>query len=177
MIVVVMGVSGSGKTAVGMALALRLGWAFEDADDRHPRANVEKMRGGAPLTDEDRRPWLRELGDVIRAWSDRGRDVVLACSALRKWHRDALRSGAPDGGSIRFVYLEGTHELIDQRLRHRVGHFMPPSLLESQLATLEKPDATEALVVDVGPPVAVIVDAIVTGLRLDARPEVMAPPR
>src|SRR5258706_8713377 len=132
-----MGVSGSGKTAVGKALAARLGWTFEDADDRHPPANVEKMRTGVPLTDEDRRPWLRGLSEAIGAWVSEGRHVVLACSALRKWHRDPLRSGAADGGSTRFVYLKGTFDQIPRRPRFPVGHFMPQSLLASQFAAME----------------------------------------
>jgi gluconokinase len=174
MVIVVMGVSGSGKTAIGEALAARLGWPFEDADERHPAANVEKMRSGVPLTDDDRRPWIRSLSDAIGDWTSQGRDVVLACSALREWQRSALRAGVPDVGAIRFVYLKGTYDQIDRRLRRRAGHFMPESLLESQFDALEEPDSSEALVVDVEPPVAAIVDAIVRGLRLDtiaARPK------
>ena len=167
MVIVVMGVSGSGKTAVGEALAARLGWAFEDADDFHPAANVDKMRRGVPLTDQDRTPWIRSLARAVQEWSAEGRDVVLACSALRKWYRDALRAGVRDGGGIRFVYLKGGYEEIDRRLRARVGHFMPESLLKSQFDTLEEPDSSEALVVGIGPPVAAIVDSIVAGLHLD----------
>src|SRR5690242_494854 len=165
MVVVVMGVSGSGKTTVGRALATRLGWPFEDADDLHPAANVDKMRRGVPLTDADREPWIRAVSSVIHGHVAHGRDVVLACSALRRRHRDAMRAHVA-AGRVRFVYLDGTYDLIDRRLRARVGHFMPEALLASQLETLEKPDASEALVVDVAPPVPEIVDAIVRGLAI-----------
>ena len=170
MVIVVMGVSGSGKTAVGEALTARLGLTFADADDFHPAANVEKMRRGIPLTDQDRIPWIRALCRAVQEWSADRRDVVLACSALRKWYRDALRAAVGEGGCIRFVYLKGGYEEIDRRLRHRVGHFMPESLLKSQFDTLEEPDASEALVVRIDAPVAAIVDSILAGLHLD-RPE------
>ena len=163
MVVVLMGVSGSGKTTVGRALAARLGWAFEDADDLHPAANVDKMRRGVPLTDADREPWIRAVSGVIHDHVAHGRDAVIACSALHRLHRDAMRAQLDDA-QLRFVYLDGTYDVIDPRLRARVGHFMPESLLASQLETIEKPDATEALVVDVAPPVPEIVDAIVRGL-------------
>lgn len=167
MVVVLMGVSGSGKTSVGQALAGRLRWRFEDADDWHPAANVEKMRNGIALTEADRTPWIEALADAIAGWVAGGRDVVLACSALRRWYRDALRSGASDPGSVRFVYLKGTQETIDGRLRARTTHFMPESLLPSQFATLEEPDATEALAIDISRSVDVILDEIVAELHLD----------
>jgi gluconokinase len=167
MVIVVMGVSGSGKTAVGSELAARLGWAFEDGDDFHPAANVDKMRRGVPLTDQDRIPWIRSLGRAVQQWITDGRNVVLACSALRRCHRDALRATVRRDGCIRFVYLEGRYEEIDRRLRLRVGHFMPESLLKSQFDTLEAPDSSEALVVGISPPVAAIVDSILQGLHLD----------
>jgi len=166
MVVIVMGVSGSGKTVVGEALAKRLAWAFEDADSWHPASNIEKMHSGAALTDADRKPWLQSLSNAIRDWTVEHRDVVLACSALRESYRNALRTGIPDAASVRFVYLKGTYEEIDRRLRGRSGHFMPESLLKSQFATLEEPDSSEALVVDIRPPVATIVDSIITRLHL-----------
>jgi gluconokinase len=166
MVIVVMGVSGSGKTVVGEALARRLGWAFEDADNWHPASNIQKMQSGVALTDEDREPWILSLNSTVRNWIADKRDVVVACSALREWHRDALREGVSDRISIHFVYLKGSYEEIGRRLRLRVGHFMPESLLESQFATLEEPDSSEALTVDVSQPVATIVDSIVSGLRL-----------
>jgi gluconokinase len=166
MVIVVMGVSGSGKTVVGEALAGRLNWVFEDADNWHPASNIEKMHSGAALTDEDREPWLRALNRAMRNWIADQCDVVLACSALRKWHRNALRAGLPERESVRFVYLKGTYEEIDRRLRIRVGHFMPESLLKSQFAALEEPDSSEALVVDISHPVTTVVGSIITGLQL-----------
>jgi gluconokinase len=167
MVIVVMGVSGSGKTVVGEALAGRLGWEFEDADNWHPTLNIEKMRSGAALTDEDRKPWLRTLNTAIRRWIAERRNVVLACSALRKWYRTALREGVADPKSVRFVYLKGSYAEIDRRLRLRVGHFMPESLLQSQFAALEEPDSSEALAVDVSHAVELVVDTVVRGLRLE----------
>lgn len=166
MVIVVMGVSGSGKTVVGEALARRLNWAFEDADDWHTAPNIEKMHRGEALTDEDRKPWIRSLSTAIQKWIADNRDVVLACSALREWHRTALREGVPDPESVRFAYLKGTYEEIERRLRFRVGHFMPESLLESQFAAMQEPDSSEALAVDVSHRVATVVDSIISGLRL-----------
>jgi gluconokinase len=166
MVIVVMGVSGSGKTVVGEALAERLAWTFEDADNWHLASNIEKMRSGAALTDEDRKPWIRSLSNAIRDWVAEKRDVILACSALREWQRNAFRGGIPNQESVRFVYLKGTYEEIDRRLKARLGHFMPESLLKSQFAALEEPGASEALVVDIHHPVATIVNSIVTGLHL-----------
>ena len=139
MIIVLMGVSGAGKTAVGEALAARLGWFFEDADALHPPASVAKMRRGIPLTEDDRRPWLVAVNRALCAWITDGRDLVLACSALRRPHRDVLRAGLPDDRTVRFVYLRGEHDEIERRLRTRKGHFMPPSLLASQFDALEDP--------------------------------------
>jgi len=166
MVIVIVGVSGSGKTVVGKSLAARLGWAFEDADDWHSPANIEKMRSGLPLTDDDRRQWILSLRDAIRNWIADKRNVVLACSALREGYRAGLGEGDPNRESLRFVYLKGTYEEIDRRLRSRVGHFMPESLLKSQFAALEEPGPSEALVVDVDQPVVTIVSAIIQGLRL-----------
>jgi len=166
MVIVIMGVSGSGKTVVGKSLAARLGWTFEDADDWHSPANIAKMRSGVALTDDDRRQWLQSLRDAIRKWIADRRDVALACSALRKSYRAVLREGDPNQESLRFVYLKGTYEEIDRRMRNRVGHFMPESLLKSQFAALEEPDFSQALVVDINQPVSEIVAAIIRRLRL-----------
>ncbi len=145
MVVVLMGVSGSGKTTVGRLLAQKLGWAFVEGDDYHPPANVEKMRAGTPLNDDDRRPWLAALrGRVDRAISS-GEDIVLACSALKHSYQDYLEHDDPT--RIDYVYLHGDEELIRERLAARKGHFMNPGLLHSQFETLEPP--TDAVRVEV----------------------------
>ncbi|MDT7573451.1 MAG: gluconokinase [Actinomycetota bacterium] len=161
---VVMGVSGSGKTTVATGVAERLGWVFAEGDDFHPHENVEKMRAGIPLTDEDRRPWLVTLGKWIGEREAEGRDAVLTCSALKRAYRDALAGGHP---SVRFVHVTASAETIRHRLENRRGHYMPPSLLDSQLATLEPLHADEpglTLPGDGAP--AEVVDALVA--RLDA---------
>lgn len=152
MILVLMGVSGSGKTTVGKALAADLGWTFLDADDFHPEANVEKMKRGEPLTDEDRAPWLKELRQRMDDACDQGEDVVLACSALKHRYRDYLREDRPE--CFQFVYLEGSEELIRERQAKRKGHFMPPGLLDSQFEEMEPPK--NAIRVDVTPAPEVI---------------------
>ncbi|HTU35910.1 MAG TPA: gluconokinase [Candidatus Acidoferrum sp.] len=170
MVIVLMGVSGAGKTAVGQALAARLGWAFEDADDWHPAANVEKMHSGIPLNDEDRKPWLEALNRGIREWITGGRNTVLACSALKAHYRQTLRSGLRDPASAQFVFLKASYEQIDQRLRERRGHYMPESLLKSQFEALEEPSADEALVVDASQTIPAIANEIITRLHLIAPP-------
>jgi gluconokinase len=154
MVVVVMGVSGSGKTTVGRALADAMGWPFLDADDFHPAANVEKMRAGVPLTDEDRWPWLDRLGREIAAINARGDNAVLACSALKQAYRDRLAAN----GGVRIAYLKGDQATIEPRLAARAGHYMPASLLASQLAALEEP--VDAIVVDIRLPPSEQVAAI-----------------
>ena len=160
--VVVMGVSGSGKTTVGDALAKRLGWRYEDGDKFHPATNVAKMSAGQPLTDEDRWPWLRAIAAEIDRLIAAGEHAVIACSALRRAYRDILVHGR---GDVRIVYLFGTHALIAERLNHRKGHFMPPGLLASQFATLEPPTAEErAVTVSIDASVETIVDEILRQL-------------
>ena len=161
MIVVLMGVTGSGKTTVGRMLAEQLGWAFVEGDDLHSRANVEKMRRGEPLTDADRLPWLQALRASIDALAAAGRSAVVTCSALHQSYRDLLANGRPE---VRFVWLTAPPEVLRDRLEHRHGHFMPPSLLESQLETLEAP--TDVPAIDVRPAPSAIVAAIRERLRI-----------
>jgi carbohydrate kinase (thermoresistant glucokinase family) len=159
---VVMGVSGSGKTTVGKALAARLGWQFIDGDDLHPLRNVAKMRAGKPLDDDDRWPWLDAIAAQIDAWRAAGKSGVITCSALKRRYRERILGNRP---RVRLIYLAGSRELIAQRLPGRKGHFMPASLLDSQFATLEPPGGDEhAVVAPIDRPVAGIVDLIVTSL-------------
>jgi gluconokinase len=148
--IIVMGVSGSGKSTIGAKLALSLNWDYEDADWFHPEANVEKMHKGQPLTDDDRWPWLR----AIAAWMDKARrnaqHAVIACSALKRAYRKVLIGNHAD---VRLIYLQGTRELIASRLALRHGHFMPADLLDSQFAALEEPGEDER-------PIVVSIDAV-----------------
>lgn len=137
---VVMGITGSGKSTVGAALAHRLGVDFVEGDDYHPPENVRRMASGIPLTDDDRAGWLRALATRIREAEDAGTGLVVTCSALKRSYRDVLRAAAPD---LRFVFLDGPRALIAERLAERRGHFMPASLIDSQLATLEAPASDE----------------------------------
>lgn len=142
--VVVMGVSGCGKTTVGEGVAEVLGWRFAEGDAYHPRANIDKMASGTPLDDEDRRPWLERLAVWIGEQESAGRSSVLSCSALKRSYRDVLRSGAPD---VRFVHVHGDRSTLEERLSTRAGHFFPARLLDTQLATLEELGPDEAGVV------------------------------
>ncbi|MHA4817528.1 gluconokinase [Streptomyces aculeolatus] len=145
---VVMGVSGAGKSTVARLLADRLGWALAEADDFHPARNIEKMRAGTPLTDADRRPWLRAIAGWLAAWAGAGENAIVTCSALKRAYRDVLRDAGP---RVRFVHLHGDHDTLARRLGGRSGHFMPPALLDSQLADLEPLAADEdGVVVDIG---------------------------
>lgn len=162
-VLVVMGVSGSGKTTVAALLAGRLGWEFGDADDFHSPANVAKMHGGTPLTDADRAPWLDTMAAWIDATRATGRHGVLACSALKRAYRRVLTEGRDD---VRIVYLRGDKALIGSRQAARHNHFMPASLLDSQFATLEEPGPEEhPLTVSVAPRPHAIADSIVRALR------------
>jgi gluconokinase len=158
MVILLMGVTGSGKTTVGMALAEALGWRFVDGDTFHPAANVAKMRAGIPLDDDDRAPWLATLGAAIDKWLRSKTNVVLACSALKQSYRDRLMF-SPD---VRLVYLRGSRELIAQRLSERHGHYMDPNLLPSQFVALEEPP--NAIDVDVDATVPEVVTRIRTAL-------------
>jgi gluconokinase len=159
MVVIVMGVSGAGKTTVGKALAQALGWRFVDADDLHPKSNIAKMAAGVPLTDEDRWPWLQVLRGVMEDALKRGESLVMACSALKRAYRKVLEV---DPSQVRWVFLNAPHDVLARRLAQRHGHFMPPSLLDTQLATLEVPP--DALEVDVSPPPDVVVQHLREGL-------------
>ena len=161
---IVMGVSGSGKSTIGERLAERLAWSYEDGDKFHPASNVAKMSAGQPLTDDDRWPWLMAIADEIDRGCLAGQHAVIACSALKRAYRDVLVHGRND---VRIVFLDGTQALIASRLEQRKGHFMPPGLLESQFETLEPPGASEnPVTVSIDASVDAVVDDIIRQLRL-----------
>lgn len=149
-VVLVMGVSACGKSTLGKALAESLGARFLDADDFHPKENVAKMSSGEPLTDDDRRGWLERLNAELKAGTARGETLVLACSALKADYRKTLRQGI---ASFTIVFLDGSRAILEARLHEREGHFMPASLLDSQLATLERPDPEASIRIDFECPV------------------------
>ena len=161
MAIVLMGVSGCGKTRIGEALTQTMGWPFYDGDDYHPKANIDKMSQGMPLNDDDRQPWLEELYKIIREHLDRGIDVIVSCSALKAKYRETLRG---DLETVRFVHLAGSAEVIYERLQHRNGHFMKAEMLQSQFADLEIPQ--DALSVSIDQPVNKVVAEIVEKLNL-----------
>jgi len=161
MIVILMGVSGVGKTTVGELLAARTGWAFYDADAYHPPANIEKMRNAVPLTDDDRWPWLDRLNALLRKAQQKGESAILGCSALKQRYRERLAQGVDE---VRWIHLKGSFELIQTRLNLRKGHYMTAKLLESQFGALEPP--TDALELDVGPDPAALADTIVRSFNL-----------
>lgn len=160
MVVIVMGVSGAGKTLIGQKLALHLSVPFYDADNFHPADNILKMHNGMPLTDRDREPWLKSLGENIQEWN-RGQGAVLACSALKKIYRDQLRSASKE---VVFVYLKGVKSLIAERLELRKGHFFDSSLLDSQFEALEEPP--DAITVSIDRPPDDIVKTIIEELDM-----------
>jgi gluconokinase len=154
-----MGVVGAGKTTVGTQLAQQLGWKFADADDFHPRANIEKISHGIPLDDSDRAPWLTAMHNAILRWNAEGQNVILACSALKRSYRDQL--GVVE---VQFVYLKGPPELIQHRLRARHGHFASETILESQFQDLEEPD--DAITVEINKTPEEIVSEVVEKLNI-----------
>lgn len=165
MVLVVMGVSSSGKTTVGAMLAGRLHWQFADADSFHSAANIAKMHSGVPLDDADRKPWLQAIADQIDRWRAAKQHAVVTCSALKRSYRAVIIGDRPD---VRLIYLKGDRDLIWRRIVARHGHFMPPSLLDSQFATLEEPGPDEhPLTVSIGKPAPEIVDDIVAQLASD----------
>jgi gluconokinase len=163
MIVIVLGVSGAGKTTIGKLLARELGWHFYEADDFHSRANIEKMHRGVPLTDEDRWPWLERLRELIKRCVESGENAVLACSALKRAYRKHLHVNE----EVKFVVLRGDYALIAKQLRRRRGHFMNPALLRSQFADLEEPRPDEdVLTIELGRTPRELVAEIQTNLHL-----------
>jgi gluconokinase len=161
MVVIVMGVAGSGKTTIGQLLARALGWKFRDADGLHPAQNRDKMGRGIALTETDRRPWLEAVRRIVEKYLARGESAVIACSALKQSYRDLL---IVDSAAVRIVYLRGPKELIERRLAQRHGHFFNPGLLTSQFETLEEPDG--AIVEDISRDPAEIADSIRAKLGL-----------
>lgn len=155
MIILVIGVSGSGKTLIGQKLAASLKWEFQDADDFHPASNIEKMSRGIPLNDQDRAPWLEALQQAIACWLAEGKNVVLACSALKSSYRRQL---CQDYKQVQLVYLRGSFKLLKQRLTERQNHFMKEEMLNSQLQDLEAP--TAGIHIDIAQDPAAIVDQI-----------------
>ena len=155
MLIILMGVSGSGKSTIGQHLAEQMGWAFYDGDDFHPAANIEKMANGIALTDADRADWLTALAKLIRELNVDGKSGVIACSALKQRYREILQQDLDD---VRFVYLKGSYDLILQRLQARKGHYMRPELLQSQFEAMEEPG--QALIINIEQPPAQIVQQI-----------------
>ncbi|AOS62559.1 gluconokinase [Actinoalloteichus hymeniacidonis] len=167
-IVVVMGVSGSGKTTIARSLAEHLGVVYAEADEFHPRSNIEKMESGTPLTDEDRLPWLRAIAEWIGTREQAGKGAVVTCSALKRSYRDLLRTGGH--GGVWFLHLAGTREVIGSRLAGRSGHFMPASLLDSQFADLQPLEADEVgYAVDVAAPADLIIERALAALAAQGR--------
>lgn len=173
-VLVIMGVSGSGKSTIAAILSERLGWAFEEGDSLHPKANVEKMAAGIPLTDDDRWPWLAKVADWIDGRLDTGENGIITCSALKRTYRNVLNRR---GSGVEFVYLAVNRVELEERVEHRPDHFMPASLLDSQLDTLEPPALSEpAIEVDASTDAQLVVDRILRQLGLKPLPLPAATP-
>jgi ribose 5-phosphate isomerase A len=169
-VLVIMGVSGAGKTSIAQEIAARLGWVFEEGDSLHPAANVSKMHAGVPLTDADRLPWLASVAAWIDGQLAAQQPGIITCSALKRAYRSIVIGDRP---SARLVYLRGSTGLIVERLAHRHGHFMPPDLLQSQFEALEEPGPDEdPLIVDIGPPPGEIAEMIIQMLARRGEPVV-----
>ena len=167
-VLVIMGVSGVGKSTIAALLAERLGWTFEEGDSLHPTGNVEKMAAGIPLTDDDRWPWLAKIADWIDGRLDTGENGIITCSALKRSYRNVLNRR---GSGVEFVYLALDRADLEERVEHRKDHFMPPSLLDSQLATLEPPTPAEpAIQVDAAADPQLVVDRVLRELGLKPKP-------
>jgi gluconokinase len=162
MIILLMGVSGAGKSAVGSALEERHGIPFVDGDELHPRDNIAKMAAGIPLIDEDRLPWLRAIRNVLQSYSAAGASAVVACSALKESYRRLLLDGLPE---VRLVYLRGTREVLEQRLAGREDHFFDPRLLDSQLEALEEP--RNAITIDIAADLEEVTAAVASAVGLE----------
>jgi gluconokinase len=162
--VILMGVAGSGKTAVGKGVATRLDWLFLDADDFHPAANIEKMKHGIPLNDQDRMPWLQTLRDELRRQLAEGRSVILACSALKKFYRQLLSDNV---SPLSFVLLDVDQDTIRERLQHRSAHFFPKELMQSQFAALEKPKGS--IVLDARKPLDEVIQRVIQSIQGSAK--------
>jgi gluconokinase len=163
MIIIVMGVTGTGKTTIGKRVAESLGWEFSDADSFHPQANIEKMQGGFALDDADRMPWLMSLQQAIDGWLQEDKNIVLACSALKAAYRQIL---CRDPERMQIVYLQGSFELIAERLSKRENHFMNKDLLKSQFDALEEPNPDESIWVEILPPPDAIAQEIISRLKM-----------
>lgn len=161
-IVILMGVSGSGKSTIGKRLSERQGWYFIDGDDYHPKENIRKMSSGIPLSDENREPWLNTLNGFMHEYLDADKPLILACSALKQKYRDSLRAGFGNA-DVTYVYLKGNYELIQNRLQSRAGHYMKPEMLCSQIKILEEPE--DAIVINISENLDDIVEEIVTILN------------
>lgn len=169
-LLVLMGVCGCGKSSLGLALAKRLGWEFVEGDELHPNANVAKMVSGQALNDADRQAWLLALADILGQAVQSGRSLVLSCSALKRNYRDLLREASGAQDALRFIYLHGDEALFAQRMAQRSGHYMPASLLQSQLAALQPPDADErALTLDAALAIDANLLAICRAIELETK--------